>query len=59
MQLKEIEIIRTQSKIFNPKLKTPNDTSFRLDEENRSDTLFDGLVSILTVLVDRVETSNE
>ena len=52
MQLKEIEIIGTQSKNFNPKLKTPNDASFRLDEENMSDTSFDGLVSILTVLVD-------
>jgi hypothetical protein len=40
VQLKEIERIGTQSKFVNPKLKTINDASFKLKEENVSDTSF-------------------
>jgi hypothetical protein len=54
VQLKEIERTCTQLKFVNPKLKTINNTSFKLNEENVSDTSFDRVTSVLTVLADRV-----
>ena len=54
MQFKEIKRIWTQFKFINPKLKTLNDASFKLNEEYMSDTSFSKLIFILKVLVDRV-----
>ena len=54
VQLKEIERTCTQLKFVNPKLKTINNTSFKLNEENVSDTSFDRVTSVLIVLADRV-----
>ena len=54
MQLKEIEKTWTRLKFINPKLKTLNNASFKLNKEYVSDTSFSKLTSILTVLTDRV-----
>jgi hypothetical protein len=53
--IKKIERTWTQSKFVNLKLKTLNNASFGLNEENVSDTLFVRPTSILIVLVDRVD----
>jgi hypothetical protein len=52
VQLKEIGRTWTQSKFVNLKLKTLNNASFRLNEENISDTLFIRPAFVLTVLAD-------
>jgi hypothetical protein len=54
VQLKEIEKTWTRLKFINPKLKTLNNASFKLNKEYVSDTSFSKLTSILTVLTDRV-----
>ena len=54
MQLKEIEKTWTRLKFINPKLKTLNNASFKLNKEYVSDTSFSKLTSILIVLTDRV-----
>jgi len=53
--IKKIGRTWTQSKFVNLKLKTLNNASFGLNEENVSDTLFVRPTSILIVLVDRVD----
>jgi hypothetical protein len=55
VQLKEIEKTWTRLKFINPKLKTLNNASFKLNKEYVSDTSFSKLTSILTVLTDRVD----
>lgn len=40
VQFKETKRIRTPLKFANPKLKTINDTSFRVNKENMSDMSF-------------------
>jgi hypothetical protein len=54
VQLKEIERIGTKSKFINPKLKTINDASFKLKEENVSDMFFGRPISILIILANQV-----
>jgi len=54
VQLKEIEKTWTRLKFINPKLKTLNNASFKLNKEYVSDTSFSKLTSILIVLTDRV-----
>jgi len=54
VKLKAIKIAGTQMNFSNPKLKALYDASFRLNEANVSDTSFDKLAYVLTVLADRV-----
>jgi len=54
VQFKETGRTRTLLKFVNPKLKTINDASFRVNKENMSDMSFRKLAFFLTFLVDRV-----